>query len=185
MTYPPAAWQNLGRLLARRRVELDPKWKSRVKFTDDTGLNERLVSDIENARRTSYRATTFEAVEQAYKLASGSLMDALANPHLTEFPHRAGTASITPQTEDQPRQDLAVHTTDEPEPNVPPGPPRGFSDGPAGSREWRLGNRERAIWDGDEPWPVRWSAIKILRGGTAPLRSTNPGDEQINGRRGA
>jgi hypothetical protein len=70
---PRHGWERLARILIDRRGELDPVYKSRLKFAADTGLNERLISDLENARRTSYRGATLRAVEVAYRWAPGSI----------------------------------------------------------------------------------------------------------------
>lgn len=63
----------LGEQLKRRRVDLDPKYRSRGVFAAETGLNERLVADLENARREGYRDTTLAAVEVAYRLEPGTV----------------------------------------------------------------------------------------------------------------
>lgn len=68
MSYPPEAWERLGRLLISRRVQIDPAFRNRQKFIAATGLHERLVSDLERGRRFSYRAATIDAVEAAYGL---------------------------------------------------------------------------------------------------------------------
>lgn len=94
MSHTPEAWERLGRLLVSRRVQLDPGYRNRQKFVAATGLHERLVSDLENARRYSYRDTTIHAVEGAYGLAPGSIRQALEDPSLTEFPHRLGSTVL-------------------------------------------------------------------------------------------
>ncbi len=66
-------WERLAGLLVARRTQLGPQYKNRLKFASDTGLNERLISDLENARRHKYRDTTLRAVEVAYRWASGSI----------------------------------------------------------------------------------------------------------------
>lgn len=68
---PDPAWQQLGQALQRRRVELDLRFKNMALFAREHGLNERLVFDIENGRRTGYRPTTRRALEIAYQLDSG------------------------------------------------------------------------------------------------------------------
>jgi hypothetical protein len=77
VSHPREGWERLAALLRDRRVELDPQYKNRLKFAADTGLNERLISDLENARRTSYRETTLRAVEGAYRWKPGSIERAL------------------------------------------------------------------------------------------------------------
>lgn len=72
MSYPPEAWERLGRLLITRRVQIDPVFRNRQKFIAATGLHERLVSDLEKGRRFSYRPATIDAVEAAYGLIPGT-----------------------------------------------------------------------------------------------------------------
>lgn len=177
MTHSPAAWEHLGRLLIARRVGLNPEWRNRLKFARDTGLHERLVSDLENARRYGYRKTTKIAIEQAYGLASGSLEEALDNPELTEFPHRIGDTEIKISDKGTGRDDLQIHVNDKPEPASPPG---GYSDG-------ALGATERMIWEHhrDRPWEIRLQAIRVLRDGPDPIRARNNGGEQNGSRREA
>jgi hypothetical protein len=59
-------------MLVGRRVQIDPAYRNRQKFIAATGLNERLVADVENARRFSYRAATVASFEDAYQLTRGS-----------------------------------------------------------------------------------------------------------------
>jgi hypothetical protein len=66
-------WERLARLLIDRRGELNPAYKSRRKFAAETGLNDRLIADLENARRADYKAATLRAVEVAYRWAPGSI----------------------------------------------------------------------------------------------------------------
>ena len=66
-------WQRLGEALQRRRVELDPRYRNLALFARERGLNERLVSDIEHARRSGYRKGTRHALEIAYGLDAGRL----------------------------------------------------------------------------------------------------------------
>ena len=75
---PREGWERLAALLINRRVELSPQYRNRQKFAADTGLNERLISDLENSRRTSYRSTSLRAVERAYRWQPGSIDRALA-----------------------------------------------------------------------------------------------------------
>lgn len=77
MSYPEEAWKRLGDLLTERRVQISPEYRNRLKFAAETGLNERLVSDLERGRRTSYRDTSLQAVEIAYQLQPGNITRAL------------------------------------------------------------------------------------------------------------
>ncbi|ETK36187.1 hypothetical protein [Microbispora sp. ATCC PTA-5024] len=73
LIHPRDGWERVASLLVDRRVQLNPRYKNRLKFAADTGLNERLISDLENARRHSYRDTTLRAVEAAYQWTAGSI----------------------------------------------------------------------------------------------------------------
>ena len=64
---------HLGRLLAARRVELDPRYRNRRTFAADTGMGWRTLYDVEMARRDNFTSGTLRAFESAYRLASGSL----------------------------------------------------------------------------------------------------------------
>ena len=64
---------HLGRLLAARRVELDPRYRNRRTFAADTGMGWRTLYDIEMARRDNFTSGTLRAFESAYRLVPGSL----------------------------------------------------------------------------------------------------------------
>lgn len=89
-----ARWQRLAALLSDRRTRIDPKYKSRLKFAADTGLNERLISDLENARRSSFRSTTLGAVETAYRWAPGSIERVLEGGDPVEVAVVSASASL-------------------------------------------------------------------------------------------
>lgn len=89
MTPDTAAWQRLGSLLIRRRVDLDRRYKNRNLFATERGIEYRLVSDIERHRRTNFEETTLAVLEAAYALEPGSLRKALAGGDL--IPLDAGT----------------------------------------------------------------------------------------------
>ncbi|WP_326646109.1 hypothetical protein OG884_15770 [Streptosporangium sp. NBC_01755] len=77
-SYPPEAWQRLGALLRARRVALNPVFRHRVKFCEATGLGERLVFDLELAKRTNFRPEVKVLLERGYQLAPGSIDRTLA-----------------------------------------------------------------------------------------------------------
>ena len=93
MSYPEEAWHRLGRMLVARRVAIDPSWHNRQRFVQATGLNERLVSDLEKGRRPAYRDSTIHAVEAAYQLPSGAIYRALDTGDENAFPPVAGQLS--------------------------------------------------------------------------------------------
>lgn len=70
---PPSKWEELGKKLERRRVERDPRYKDRAVFARDTGVNDRMLGDLERARRTVYRDTSLHAVEIAYRLKEDAI----------------------------------------------------------------------------------------------------------------
>lgn len=107
-------WERLAGLLVDRRIQLGPQYRNRLKFAADTGLNERLISDLENARRQRYRVTSLRAVEAAYRWEPGSVQRVLDGgeptpmtppggfatrsefpPHAAEGQHGAGTSTLT------------------------------------------------------------------------------------------
>lgn len=85
-------WDRLGKALKTRRVEIDAGYRSRAAFAAATGLNERLVADLENARRTRYRETTLQAVERAYQWGPGSITAVLNGRPPSNLPRRADPA---------------------------------------------------------------------------------------------
>lgn len=70
-------WQQLGDMLIQRRVELDARYRYRNAFADDTGLDWRLLYDIEKARRTNFTRSTLSAIEVAYRLEPRSVEEFL------------------------------------------------------------------------------------------------------------
>lgn len=72
-----AAWERLAALLVARRVELG--FTKRLTWArDELGLsNDRIQSDLENARRTNYDPATLAQVEQQYRWAFGSIQRVL------------------------------------------------------------------------------------------------------------
>ncbi|TDD97702.1 hypothetical protein [Actinomadura rubrisoli] len=68
-----AAWTRLGRLLAARRAELSPKFRSRRLFAEFAGINHRVLYDIESARRRNFSPNTLTAIEHACSWKPGSI----------------------------------------------------------------------------------------------------------------
>jgi len=73
------AGKRLGDLLVRRRIELNPAWRSRRAFTaaHAPSLLYRVVNDLENGNRFNFEPATIAAIEVAYRLAPGSLRRSL------------------------------------------------------------------------------------------------------------
>ena len=86
MTHSTAAgedrWQRLGALLIQRRTALDPRYHNRTAFSEATGLNYRVVYDIEEARRANFGTSILAAIEAAYRLEPGAIGRFLAGGEL-------------------------------------------------------------------------------------------------------
>ena len=67
------AQKRLGRLLRQARVEKALKYKDRALFARETGLNIRLIQDIETGYRPTFRDDTKLALEMAYGWQPGSI----------------------------------------------------------------------------------------------------------------
>jgi hypothetical protein len=93
-----AAGKRLGDLLVRRRIELNPAWRSRKAFAAEHQLQYRIINDLENGIRFNFEPATIAAAESAYKLAPGSLRHTLAGGQLEETPSARGlTAAPEPE----------------------------------------------------------------------------------------
>jgi len=68
-----ARHHRLGELLVERRIQLAHSFYERRAFAAATGLNERLLLDVENAKRPRFKAKTKAELEDAYQLARGSI----------------------------------------------------------------------------------------------------------------
>jgi hypothetical protein len=88
MHYPRDAWERLGRLLAARRAQIDPRYRIRKVFAAEVGaemdIRESMLADLENAKRpNTFPPATIAAFETAYQLQPGSFEEALAGGELT------------------------------------------------------------------------------------------------------
>lgn len=73
--YPPEAWTRLGRYLTARRVHIDPtRYKTRQAFAAETGVNYRLLQDLETASRSTFTDETVALFETAYQLEPGAIV---------------------------------------------------------------------------------------------------------------
>ena len=71
---PSAAWERLGEMLVRRRLELDPRYRNRQTFSRERGPRlYRVFSDVELGKRSSYKPSTLAEIEAAYQLEPGSI----------------------------------------------------------------------------------------------------------------
>lgn len=73
MPWSSGVWMRLGEQLVARRVQLRSEWSVRRRFTDDTGVDYRVVYDIEKARRTNFSDGTLRRLEKAYGLRAGAI----------------------------------------------------------------------------------------------------------------
>jgi len=96
-THPSEAWQRLGAMLIRRRIELDPRYHNRTLFAVERGVDARVVFDIEKHRRGNFELKTIMGLERAYGLRPGSVGTALAGGELTAAPQPAPPA-IAPES---------------------------------------------------------------------------------------
>jgi hypothetical protein len=92
------AGKRLGSLLVRRRIELDPAWRSRKAFAAEHNLLYRIVNDAENGNRFNFEPVTITAIEVAYRLAPGSLRRSLASGvlELADQPCRPSHLTLVP-----------------------------------------------------------------------------------------
>lgn len=95
-------WVRLGDLLKRRRVLIDRRYRKRELFAEERGINRRLVSDIEQARRANFTLASLFDLEDAYDLAQGNIEEILAGGELR--PRNAPPAAA-PSPDGQPAED--------------------------------------------------------------------------------
>lgn len=107
------AWQHLGDLLIKRRINLDPRYRNRRVFCEEKKIEYRVISDIEGARRSNFSGPMITAIEVAYEIADGAISAVIQDPALTELPERRDVRSAA-------AVQARTHT---PEPSVsfPPG----------------------------------------------------------------
>lgn len=72
-TYGAEAWERLGRLLIAARAALGYGGRKRLKFARDRGVSDRLIADIELARRQNFDGATLAHLEVVYELQPGTI----------------------------------------------------------------------------------------------------------------
>lgn len=72
-SHPRSAWEHLGELLIRRRIEMDSRYKNRRVFTAERAVEYRIVNAIELGRRDNYEPATIASLEAAYDMPPGSI----------------------------------------------------------------------------------------------------------------
>jgi hypothetical protein len=90
-------WKRLGRLLERRRVEMEPRYMNRALFAAERGVDYRLTYDIESAARTNFRSSTRRAIEMAYGVRIGGIDDVLAGAAELPVQERPVPRGLTPE----------------------------------------------------------------------------------------
>lgn len=109
------AGQHLGSQLIRRRIELDPAYRNRRVFTDERGLDYRVVSDIETGRRSNFEGGTITALEVAYSIAPGSIRAAMAGSELRPISAPEGASERgNPDSELEALVPLLIEVVDKP-----------------------------------------------------------------------
>src|SRR5580700_11065336 len=88
------AWIRLGQLLAGRRAQIHARYKNRRLFAAETGINWRLLYDMEHAKRDNFRPKTLSAFETAYQLVPGSIERVLAGGDLEPLPDAPRIAAV-------------------------------------------------------------------------------------------
>ncbi|WP_313276831.1 helix-turn-helix transcriptional regulator [Timonella senegalensis] len=76
-----SAWIRLGQRVIERRVELG--METTTAFADATGLSTRILGDLENGRKDSYRASTLLRIEKVLGWTAGSIEAVLAGGEAT------------------------------------------------------------------------------------------------------
>ena len=100
---PSAAWERLGEMLVRRRLELDPRYRSRQTFSRERGPRlYHVFSDVELGKRSSYKASTLAEIEAAYQLEPGSIGRFLGGGDL-EAPEVGGSKPATASSAEAPQ----------------------------------------------------------------------------------
>ncbi len=77
------AWSKLGASVTARRIKIG--YPTQAAFAGGSGISPRLINEIENGRRKSYRASTLVALEAALWWKEGSVMDILQGEGPTEL----------------------------------------------------------------------------------------------------
>lgn len=90
------AWERVGRLLERRRVEIDPAYSNFSLFCRERGLDYRVTWSLEHGERDNYRRSTLTSAEVAYALEPGSIRDAVAGGELRPSPAPAARPQQPP-----------------------------------------------------------------------------------------
>ena len=86
---PPTAgsdWDHLGEALTERRVQIEPRYKNLRLFARETGLNWRLLFDIEHHKRETFEPETLMAIASAYRVTYRSVRDFRAGGELEPLP---------------------------------------------------------------------------------------------------
>lgn len=85
-TSPPEdRWERVGTALTARREQIDPSYENRSSFAKASGVDYRVLYDIEKGRRHNFTAKTITQIEQAYRLPDGAIESALEDEGFVDF----------------------------------------------------------------------------------------------------
>jgi hypothetical protein len=172
-SHQDSAWQRLGELLIRRRVEINPSYAKRSTFCTDTGLDYRVVADIEKARRTNFSRAVIVQLEAGYQLSRGNIERILRGGDLEPAEPVAQVSGVRFEAPSAPhRQDSVIIsgggatqaiTVDpsepEPDPETILGP---------------LNDQEVIVWAlRNVRWQARVAAIEAMRAGIKVAQDAN------------
>lgn len=94
--FPPEAWKGLAERLIARRCELDPRWENRTAFASATGVNYRLIQDLESCLRDTVTEPSLAKIDRAYQWPPGTCLDILRGlepDRLLDYLRSAGLAA--------------------------------------------------------------------------------------------
>lgn len=92
-------------MLVARRPRLNPRYRVRRVFAEETGVPDKTVQEIENAYRSSFSDELLATIERAYRLKHGAIEAALADDSLTDFESDSEVVAV-PLTTDELRMAL-------------------------------------------------------------------------------
>jgi hypothetical protein len=99
-------WLQLAALLRHQRVVV-LGYRSRAAFARAKGVSDRVLFDLEGAKKSSYSGNTLLSLEAWYELTPGQLEDVLGPLYpRTEIMHQHGSAVIVSTAEEETIEDL-------------------------------------------------------------------------------
>lgn len=104
------AWKRLGELLQARRGEMG--YRARPRFCEERNINERLITDIENTYRKTFKTPTLQQIAQAYAVTYHSIAAVLSG-HADELEPAPPDGTRQPPVTDPAREDPCRPYADE------------------------------------------------------------------------